>query len=110
MPESPTIIAEGTQAATVGTEHTLDEETTAHTYVLVVDASNLASGDVLELRLYSKVRAASTQNVAYYATFSGAQSQPNKYSVPIPITEDVKATLKQTAGVGRSFDWQLLAL
>jgi hypothetical protein len=81
-------------------------------YVLVVDCNPLAAGDTLELRLYLKTLSGSTSRVAYKVGYSGAQSADDmvKLSVPIVVTHQLDATLKQTAGVARSFDWELRAL
>ncbi len=105
-----TVLASGTQTATVGTEHTLATDTTGKTSVLVVDTGNMADGDVLELRLKTKVLSTSTSREAYNAIYAHKQAVPNKYSVPVPANIEVVATLKQTAGTGRAFDWALLAL
>lgn len=110
MAESPTVIAEGTQTAVIGTEHTLATDTTGKTYLLVVDGGNNANGDTLELRIYTKVRSTSTERLAYYEAFSNVLGEPNLYSVPVPADVSFKATLKQTAGTGRDFDWKVLAL
>lgn len=106
----PSVNTSGTQTATLATEHTLATVTTPGTYVLAVDARNLAMGDVLELRLYAKVLSTSTAGVAYQVAYAQVQGEPVKLSVPIPITHYVQATLKQTAGTGRSFDWELISL
>ncbi len=108
----PTVIASGTQSATVSTEHSLATDTTNKTYVLVVDTNAMANGDVLELRLKTKVLSGSTARVAYTGVYSNAQGadNANKYSIPVPANQSIEATLKQTAGTGRSFDWALLAL
>jgi len=106
----PTVIASGTQAATITTEHTLGTDTTNKTYVLVVDTGAMVNGDVLELRLYTIVLSAGTERLAYFATFQHAQTSPQVYSVPVPANISCKATLKQTAGTGRSFPWALLSL
>ena len=101
----------GTQAATIGTEHQLGNAiTTSGTYVLAVDVSSLANGDVLELRAKTKCKTGSASRQAYVATYAHAQTELNKYSVPIPIDVEVVFTLKQTAGAARSFDWNILAL
>lgn len=104
------VLAEGTQTATINTEHTLATDTSGKTSVLAVDLGNLAYGDVVELRIYTKVRSGSTERLAYYVSYSHAQGAPNVYSVPVLAMNSVKATLKQTAGTGRAFDWQLLGL
>jgi hypothetical protein len=45
-------------------------------------------------------------------SYSGAQSadDQDKFSVSVPVTHELKATVKQTAGVGRSLDWEIRAL
>jgi hypothetical protein len=101
----------GSQTATIGTEHTLGTAaTTPGTYVLVVDTNALADGDVLELRVKTKAKSGSTSRLAYFITYANLQGEPNKYTVPVPVDTEVVCTLKQTAGTGRSFDWNILAL
>lgn len=105
-----TVIASGTQAATISTEHDLATDTTNHTYVLVVDTAAMVAGDLLELRLYTKVLSGGTERLAYVVPYQHAQGEPNKYSVPVPANISLRATLKQVAGTGRSYPWSLLAL
>ncbi len=104
------VVASGTQAATISTEHTLTTSTTGKTYVLAVDCGNMVNGDTTTLKIYTKVLAGSTERLAYSATFIHAQGIPNKYSVPVPANQSFKATLTQTAGTGRNFDWAVLSL
>jgi len=104
------IVSSGTQVATITTEHTLDTDTTGKTYVLVVDTGAMVNGDTLELRLKTKVLSGGTSRLAYMATFENIQAEPQKYSVPVPANIEIVATLKQTAGTGRSFPWSLLSL
>jgi hypothetical protein len=110
------VISSGTQAATVSTEHTLATSTTGKTYVLVVSLGTpvtgtaFANGDEIELRIYTKVLSGSTETLAYLAAYANLQSAPVKYSVPVPANISCKATLKQTAGTGRSYDWALLSI
>ena len=106
----PTSIASGTQTATITTEHTLATDTTNKTYVLVVDTAAMVNGDVLELRVYTIALTAGTERLAYFATYTHAQSCPMTYSVPVPADISCKVTLKQTAGTGRAFPWKLLSL
>lgn len=100
----------GSQTATISTEHTLATITTANVYVLVVDANAMVNGDTLELRIYTKAKTGSSSRVAYYQVFDNVQGAPNLISVPVPIDTEFKATLKQTAGTGRTFDWNILQL
>lgn len=103
-------VASGTQTAVISTEHTLSTQTTAKTYVLVVDTGAMVLGDVLELRIKTIALTAGTERVAYYAIYAQPQATPIKYSVPVPADISCAATLKQTAGTGRNFPWKLLSL
>lgn len=103
------VVASGTQTATIGTEHTLATNTSGKTVVLVVDTGNMANGDILELRLKTKVLSGGTSRLAYIATYSNIQATPQKYSVPVPANIEIVATLKQTAGTGRNYPWSLLS-
>jgi hypothetical protein len=101
----------GTQAATIGTEHQLGTAiTVAGTYILAVDANAMLDGDVLELRVKTKLKTGSTSRLAYFCTYANLQGEPNKFSVPVPVDTEILFTLKQTAGTGRTFDWNILAL
>lgn len=104
------VIANGTQTATVSTEHTLNTDTTGKTYILAVDTGNMVLGDELVLKIYTKVISSGTERLAYVGNFQHNQSEPNKYSVPVPANYSFKATLQQTAGTSRAFDWAVLAL
>lgn len=106
----PALVVSGTQTAVISTEHTLSTQTLNATYILVVDTSNMVNGDVLELKIKTKVLSSSTSRIAIEAKFSNIQSDPNKYSIPIPSNNEIVATLKQTAGTGRNFDWALLTI
>jgi len=103
-------VATGTQAATIGVEHTLDTETTAKTYVIAIDLSNMVAGDTVELRSYNKVVAAGASIQSYVESRTGVQTDPAFYNIPIPTAHEVKFTLKQTLGTGVSFDWSVMSL
>lgn len=104
------IISSGTQTATLATEHTLDTDTTGKTYVLVVDTANLLNDETVTLRLKTKVLSGGTERLAYVVNFSHIQTEPAKYSVPIPANISLKATLEQNGGTGRAFPWALLSI
>lgn len=106
----PTALATGTQAAVISTEHTLATDTSNKNVVLAVDLNALAAGDIVELRLKTKVLSGGTSRLAWYKAYANAQGVPNVYSIPIPANIEVVATLKQTAGTGRSFPWALLSV
>jgi len=105
-----TSVGSGSQSATLDTEHTLDTETGAGVYVLVVDTNNMVDGDVLILRIKTKNKSGSTSRLAYQATYANAQTEINKYSPAIPVDTEIICTLEQTDGTGRSFDWNLLKM
>lgn len=100
----------GTQTATVGTEHTLATPTTLNTRILSVDLTNLALGDVVELRLYAKVASGGSQVLYSLQTFAHTQIEDCYISVPVPMPYGGQLTLKQTAGTGRSFAWNIQTL
>jgi hypothetical protein len=103
-------VAGGTQTAVIDTEHELVTDTTGKTYVLKVDLSNLANGDIVEFRIYEKVRAGSAERLADYALYANAQNELIVRSVPVPANIHIRCTLKQTSGVGRDFEWALVSL
>lgn len=100
----------GTQTATVNTEHTLATPTTLNTRILSVDLSNMALGDVIELRIYVKVASGGSQVVYTVQSFAQTQSEPAYISVPVPMPYGGQFTLKQTAGTGRSYAWNIQTL
>jgi hypothetical protein len=103
-----TSVGTGTQTAVIDTEHTLDTETTAGVYVLVVDTCNLTYGDVVVLKAKTKYAAGGTSRTAFEVVYAHAQGEPNKYSPPIPVDAEIIFTLEQTDGTGRDFLWNLL--
>jgi hypothetical protein len=101
----------GTQAATVGTEHTLATDTTVATFYYEVDLTNMALGDIVELRIYTMTLAAGTLHVAWKSTYG--PSPPVAAIAPSPSQpsdQSIRATLKQTAGTSRNFPWKLLRI
>lgn len=104
----------GTQAATVGTEHTLLDVAVAGTFTLHVDLNPMAAGDSLELRIYQIVLTGGVRRVAYEQSYSGAQPSDAQISISIPISNELtdagslRFTLKQTTGTGKSFVWKVL--
>lgn len=104
------VVNSGTQSATLDTEHTLDNDTTGKTYVLVVDTGAMVNGDVTILRIKTKVLSGGTLRLAYSATYANVQAEPQKYSVPVPANIEIECTLEQTDGTGRSYPWALLSL
>jgi hypothetical protein len=108
-----TVEGSGTQAASISTEHTLHTDSDAKVFVLEVDTAAMVAGDVLELRCYGILLAGGTEHLVFEGTFAHAQSEPIKTSIPFPSpgqTNGFRATLKQTAGTGRSFPWSVVSV
>src|SRR5262245_38350671 len=100
-----TLEGSATQAAAIGTEHSLLTRTSAKSFVLAVDTNAMQDGDLLELRIYTTVLTGGASRVAYKDSFQGAQDVDDKIKISVPVPSDVEChfTLKQVAGVGRSF-------
>jgi len=104
-------IQNGTQTATISTEHTLGSAVTAAgTFLLSVNTTNMVNGDVLEIRAKTKVLTGGAEAVYMLATYAHIQGDPVKMSIPIPSLYSLTFTLKQTAGTGRSFEWNIIGL
>ncbi len=105
----------GTQTATIGTEHTLKDETANEgaVYDASIDLGNMVSGDTVEIRVYAKLLTGGTLRRVYYEKYVGAQDdEPNRkspivYVLAMTVMKEWKLTLKQTAGTGRAFDWTI---
>ncbi len=101
----------GTQTATISTEHTLGSAVaTASTCILSVNTSNMANGDVLEIRAKTKVLTGGSEATYLLASYANVQGEPVKMTIPIPTLYSLTFTLKQTAGTGRAFEWNILGL
>lgn len=105
-----TSVGSASQSATLDTEHTLDTETTAGVYVFVLDTNAMVAGDITIIRIKTKYASGGTSRLAYTATYANAQSEPIKYSIPIPVDTEIIVTLEQTDGTGRAYPWNLLTL
>jgi hypothetical protein len=84
--------------------------TSAAVRVLVVDAANMADGDVTELRIYGKARSGDTERLIYIASFANTQTVALKESIPVPTPHYFRATLKQIAGTNRAYPWAIYTL
>lgn len=106
--------ASGTQTATIGTEHFVSSPSVAGVFTLHLDTSNMAGGDLLEVRIYQKILSGGTERVVFYAIFAGAQTADNAIQVSVPIANDLatsnalRFSIKQTAGTGRDYAWKVL--
>lgn len=105
---------QGTQTATIGTEHFLSSPNVTGTFTLHVDTNAMVAGDVLELRIYQMVLTGGTPRVAYKKIYRGVQSADDLIKISVPIsneltdTNSLRFSLKQTKGTGRAFPWKVL--
>lgn len=105
--------ASGTQTAVISTEHFLTSPNVAGVFELFVDLVNMASGDVMELRVYKMVLTSGTQRVMYYARYEGAQPTEDLIARSLAVsnhltdTNAIRFSLKQTEGTGRNFPWDV---
>jgi hypothetical protein len=102
--------ATGSQACTVGTEHTLNSttpETTDGIYQLYLDVSALVAADVLEIRIKEKCRTGDTIRQLLLSTLAGAQSDPLWCSPSLILLNGWDMTIKQTAGTSRTILWSI---
>lgn len=89
-----------------GTEDALHVAlTTADVYQYMIDLSNMAHGDVIELRIEVKVRTGSTAADILKVTFANVQTNPVWVSPPIPVLFEVRAYMTQELGTGRAIEW-----
>jgi hypothetical protein len=107
------VVASGTQTATINTEHVLLDETSAEgeVYDAAIDLANMQANDVLELRLCVKLLSGGTLHRVYYAKFADVQDDegqlvhPVVYIPALTVMKEWRLTLKQTDGTGRNYDW-----
>lgn len=100
--------ANGTQTATINTEHALTTQTTVGVYVLRVDCGAMIAGDTTVIRLKTKTLTGGTSRTEQEITLTGVQAKPTWVSDPVPVDVEVACTLTQTAGTGRAYPWKLL--
>lgn len=98
----------------VGTEESLATVAVAGTFTLHVDTVNMATGDVLELRIKQMVLTGGTARVCYYQSWSDAQPTDDLIKISVPISNELTDAgaldfrLNQAAGTARAFPWKIL--
>jgi hypothetical protein len=108
-----TLAAGNTYTATTASPGTaVHTVTTAGTFTFHIDLTTMAAGDVVELRIYSKVLTGSTPRVVYYQQYRNAQATDNAVQISVPISNDlVEANALQFyvyQSVNRSLPWKVL--
>jgi protein involved in polysaccharide export with SLBB domain len=100
-------------ALTVGTEKLLPStvQTTAGHFQLVLDVTNLAPGDVLEVSVLEKTTASGdTQRRVLIATLRNTQQDTLFVSPGLILLNGWQFGIKQTAGTGRVIPWSIRAV
>ena len=97
-----------TSALSIGVETTLATDTNNGTFVLEVDTSNMALGDLLEIRVYTITLSGGTLTQAWKGTYQHGQINNHKISPPVASDQSIRCTLNQTAGTGRTYAWKML--
>ena len=105
-----------TSALVIGTETQLGSTSTNNgTFVLKVMVKNMAGGDVLEARIYTKVLTGDTITIGTFTTLVWKSScgvtppiEQVMISPPVPSDLALAVSLKQTVGTGRTYEWSLL--
>lgn len=102
------VAADGSQACSIGTEHTLATITAAGTYDLELDMSVSVGGttpDVFEIREYTKVRSGGTERLRKIYMVVGAQVETAYNTWPRLSPHHTRYTIKQVQGTGRTVEW-----
>lgn len=105
---------QGTQTATIGTEHFISDVNQAGVYTLHLDLNAMVAGDFLEVRVYQMLLTGGTPRVAYFETFQGVQPGDGLVAISVPIGNELtdstalRFSIKQTLGTGRAYPWKVL--
>jgi len=68
----------------------------------------MQSGDLVELKIQTKGASGGAYATAFFQPFPNVQSPPLVQSFHIFAPYGCKATLKQTIGTGRTYEWFLI--
>ena len=104
------VAGSGTQTVVLNTEHTVFYTTTAGVYLYALDTKNLVGGDIVTLRLRTRLISGGTDAVSYYAMYAHTQTSALQFSIPLPVAVSVSATIQQTAGTARAYDYSVYNL
>jgi hypothetical protein len=102
-------------AATISTtEYFLASNSTTKTsqtddgvYQCFIELNNLVRGDKYVLKVYEKVRSASTDRVIFSATIANDQTDDNYVTPSLILLHGWEFSLIRTAGADRSIAWSI---
>lgn len=106
--------ASGTQTASIGTEHFLSSPNAVGDFQLKLDLSNMAAGDILEIRAYEMTITGGTTRPVWFYAFYGVQPDFAQISISewmansLTDTNAVRFSIKQTFGTGRGYAWNVI--
>jgi hypothetical protein len=105
----PTVNTSGTLTAD-GTVQTVADVTDNKYFTFKLDTSAMltSDADVTVLKIYDMVLNAGALALVFEETYTGTQTFKIKFLPPQWVTEEIKITLQQTAGVNKDYPWVLL--
>jgi hypothetical protein len=87
---------------------TLATDTNNATFVLEIDMSLLAMGDLVEAHIYTITLSGGVAARAWKGAWQHLQTNPHKISPPIASDQSLTASIFQSAGTARAFPWKIL--
>jgi|WetSurSiteA1Bulk_404760.scaffolds.fasta_scaffold81555_2 hypothetical protein len=81
--------------------------TTDGIFCVVMDLTNMAVGDIVEIQLLEKVLSTGNQKVVFQAIFYDVQADPVFISPSLLLMHGWAFGVRQTAGSSRSLDWSI---
>ena len=112
---NPATASAGTTGQSVGGGETdIYSTATLGMYVLNIDLTLMATGDVVEIRGYEMMKTGGTATVKYIMVYYGAQPTDDEIKSMAPLfttltgdTKPVKWTISQTFGTQRAFPYNV---
>lgn len=98
----------GTEYSLTNSSTTLANQTDDGVYQLFLDLFNMASGDTYVVKVYEKVRSASTRRVVLSHTLVGAQADPNWCFPALTLLHGWDFSITCTGGTNtRAIEWSI---
>jgi hypothetical protein len=92
----------------IGTEHSLATSTSNGVFIYEVDMTNLAAGEVVELRVKGTTLTGGAAAQMWKDNAVAPLINVRVQSPPVASDISINITLKQVSGTGRAFPWKLL--
>jgi hypothetical protein len=105
----PTVTDSDTTLATGGVDVLTDVTDNKYfTFKIDTGLMSTSDADVMVLTIYDMILGAGTLRIYKQETYTGTQTEPIKFLAPLWITQEIKVTMQQTAGVNKNYAWALL--